>query len=237
MSLDSFIERLYAALIEGDRPTARVVVDECYAAGYTAEDAVCDIFWAVHEKLETLYREDEISRLNHQTATRLLRVLVDQAASRYSYREPVGRRVFALCGPNEGDELCGQMAVDLLEATGFEVVFGGGGVAKDEVLAKVQSERPDVLLLFGSGPSDLPAIRELIDTINEIGACKGVQIVVGGGVFNRAEGLAEEIGADLWAEHPLDLADVMLEEPERKATADQRTVGANAPVRPRKKAA
>ena len=91
--------------------------------------------------------------------------------------------------------------------------------------------------MFGSGPSDLPMIREIIDTINEIGACRDLQIVVGGGVFNRAEGLAEEIGADLWAEHPLDLIDVMLEEPTRRASADQRTVGAKLPIRQKKRAA
>ena len=33
-----------------------------------------------------------------------------------------------------------------------------------------------------------------------------MQIVVGGGIFNRAAGLAEEIGADLWATGPDDLA-------------------------------
>jgi methanogenic corrinoid protein MtbC1 len=237
MSLESFIDRLYDALTKGDRPTARVVVDECFAAGYTPEDAVCDIFWSVHERLDEQYREDQLPKMNHQMATRLLRVLVDQTAGRFTFQPPVGRTVLALCGPGEADELCGQMAVDLLEATGFEIAFAGGGVAKDEVLAKVQTERPDVLLMFGSAPGDLPMIREVIDTINEIGACRDLQIVVGGGVFNRAEGLAEEIGADLWAEHPLDLADVMLEEPDRKATPEQRTVGAKAPVRPRKKAA
>jgi hypothetical protein len=48
-----------------------------------------------------------------------------------------------------------------------------------------------------------------------------MQIVVGGGVFNRAEGLAEEIGADLWASDPLDLIDLMVEQAYARAKAPQ----------------
>jgi hypothetical protein len=52
-----------------------------------------------------------------------------------------------------------------------------------------------------------------------------MQIVVGGGVFNRAEGLAEEIGADLWARTPRELLDKLVQHSTRRATAEQRTVG------------
>ena len=46
-----------------------------------------------------------------------------------------------------------------------------------------------------------------------------------GAVFNRAEGLAEEIGADLWASHPLELVDAMIDDADIRATPAQRTVG------------
>jgi hypothetical protein len=49
--------------------------------------------------------------------------------------------------------------------------------------------------------SDAPAIRQLIDTIREINAWPNMRIMLSGGVFNRAEGLWEEIGADLYAEN------------------------------------
>jgi hypothetical protein len=54
-----------------------------------------------------------------------------------------------------------------------------------------------------------------------------MQVVVGGGVFNRAEGLAEEIGADLWAKNPAQLIARLNTQSERRATEDQRTVGRN----------
>ena len=89
----------------------------------------------------------------------------------------------------------------------------------------MQENRPDVLLLFASAPGDLPGIRAMIDQIHEIGAVRNLQVVVGGGVFNRAQGLAEEIGTDLWATSPTELVAVMVEEPERRAAVGQHSVG------------
>ena len=94
-----------------------------------------------------------------------------------------------------------------------------------ETLAQVHEAKPDVLLMFASSPEDLPEIRNLIDTVREIGASSHTQIAVGGGVFNRAEGLAEEIGADTWATDLLELVHTLIEEPARRADEEQRTVG------------
>jgi methanogenic corrinoid protein MtbC1 len=163
--------------------------------------------------------------------TRLLRVLVDQNAARMTSKASTGRTIFALCGPRDSDELGAQMAVDMLESAGFQVRFAGGNIANDEIMAHVNEEKPDVLLMFASGANDLPNIRALIDQLREIGACPNVQIAVGGGVFNRADGLAEEIGADLWANSPMEMVEVLVSEPARRAQEEQRTVGRKRRVR------
>jgi methanogenic corrinoid protein MtbC1 len=229
------VERLFEALINGDRAWSRSIVDEVMRQGATAEELVTDIYWPTYEMIANLFRNDQLSTLAHHMATRLLRTLCDQAALAFDVRPANGRRVFAVCGPTDADELAAQMATDLLEREGFAISFAGGGIANDEILAHVQENQPNALLLFASAPSDLPCVRELIDTMHEIGACRQTQVVVGGGVFNRADGLAEEIGADLWATSPAELAQAMLEAPERRAAAEQRTVGRKR--RPQSKAA
>lgn len=228
MSADILTERLFEALITGNRNEARTIVEEQILANVSHEILLTDLFWPSYEMIEKLHREDQVSSLAHNLATRLLRVLVDQCSRELlasSDAEPVNRTVFACCGPSEGSELGGQMAVDLLEAAGFDIRFAGGAVPIDEIRETVQRTKPNALLMFCSEPSDLPDIRVLIDSLHEIGACPHTQIVVGGGVFNRAEGLAEEIGADLWACHPLELVDRMIDEATVRATEDQRTVG------------
>lgn len=225
MNPEVLVERFFESLIQGDRPGSRTVVDEALRAGVSAPRLVSELFWPAYEMVEKLYRSDQLTKICHHFATRLLRVLVDQNASRLTRAARNGRSVLAVCGPRDSEELGAQMAVDLLEHSGYEVSFAGGGIANDEILAHVHENKPQVLLLFASGASDLPEIRQLIDTLQEIGACPNLQVVVGAGVFNRAEGLAEEIGADLWARTPLELVEVMAAEPARRADSEQRTVG------------
>jgi hypothetical protein len=59
---------------------------------------------------------------------------------------------------------------------------------------------PDILLLYGFNGEEAPAVRCLIDTIRGVNAFPQMRIMLSGGVFSRAEGLWEEVGADLYAE-------------------------------------
>jgi methanogenic corrinoid protein MtbC1 len=200
VNTELLIERLFQALISGDRLGARSITNEPLEEGVKAEEVVTQVLWPCYDLIDRLHRSDQITRLAHHLGTRLLRSMVDQLSLQYEQKPDRGRSIFAFSGPTDADELAGQMA-------------------------QVGEMQPDILLIFASAPSDLPQIRQLIDTIREIGSCTDVQIVVGGGVFNRADGLAEEIGADLWADDPLQLAQRLADEPDRRAADDQRTVG------------
>jgi len=238
MNHDITIERLFQALVTGDRDGSREIVGELRAQGLTAEDLTHDVYWPAMEMVSSLFRADQLTTLAHHYATRLLRLHVDQAQALYAQRQRCGRTIVMFSGPGEADELAGQLVADLAEADGYQVYFGGGGIANDEILAEVGERRPDILLMFASAPSDAPNIRQLIDTIRGINACPQMQIVVGGGVFNRAPGLAEEIGADLWATTPQELLHSLSMNIGRRATAEQRTVGRNRKIaRPRSEAA
>jgi len=225
MSQDILVERFFETLISGVRPAAKEIVSEALSSGASPAQLVTELFWPTYEMIERMYRSDQLTKLSHHLSTRLLRVLVDQNAAQLKRQASRTRSIMAFCGPNDSDELGAQMAVDLLEQAGFDVSFAGGNIPNDEVLQAVHETRPDVLLMFASGPSDLPQLRQLIDTLHEIAACPDLQMVVGGGVFNRAEGLAEEIGADMWAASPLELVELMVQSPTRRAPAEQRTVG------------
>lgn len=231
MSAEHLIEKLFEALISGDRPGARLVVQEAERTLGSPEALIEDVYWPTYNMIEKLFRQDQLTTLNHHCASRLLRVLVDQTAANLPFNNSRNKRILAFCGQSDADELGAQMAVDLLEAAGFTVTFGGGGIANDEILGRVNEDKPDVLLMFSSAARDLPEIRALIDQLQEIGACPKTQFAVGGGVFNRADGLAEEIGADIWADTPLAMVDALVECPEQRAEKTQRTVGRTKKVR------
>lgn len=202
-------QQLFQALVSGDRQACRRLVGEAIDSGLTAMELAREVYWSVLDTMNTLFRNDQISMLSYQYGTRMLRSLVDQAQAAFDQGVRRGRTVCMFCGESEADDLAAQLVADLAEADGYDVFFGGGGIANDEILAEVNQRRPDVLLLFSSGPRDAPNIRELIDHVRGVNACPQMQIVVGGGIFNRAPGLAEEIGADLWATSPRELLSVL----------------------------
>lgn len=225
MHRDVVLERFFTALISGNRPAARQIVDELIEADCSAQTILSRVFWPTLEQIQNLYRNDQLSNLAHNYATRLMRMLADQMQLRLIPTQQRNRKILVACGPDEPEELGAQIACDLLEADGYEVFFAGGGVANDEIIAQLGHLNADVLVIFGAMPETVPFTRLLIDRLHEIGSCPRLQVVVGGGVFNRADGLAEEIGADLWAKEPAELVELMAEYPERRMNATQRTVG------------
>ena len=68
-------------------------------------------------------------------------------------------------------------------------------------------------------------MRQLIDLLHDVGICPKLQFICSGGVFNRAEGLAEEIGADLFAPNPVEALEMLANYPNKRATPEQQTVG------------
>lgn len=222
---NGIMERFFNSLIGGQRDEARAVVDAAIEADCPAEQIISNLFWPVLDQIQHLHRQDQLSDLAYHYATRLLRQLVGQMQMRLETGEPREVKVLVVAGHNEAEELAAQMASDLLEADGYQVYYAGGGIANDEIVAEIGNLKIDKLVVFGAVAATVPETRLLIDRLHDIGVCPQVQIIVGGGIFNRADGLAEEIGADLWAKDPSELLEVMNAQPQRRMTADQRTVG------------
>jgi methanogenic corrinoid protein MtbC1 len=218
-------EKFFNSLISGDRTTARQVVADVLDSDCTASRVITHLFWPTVEHLQKLHRNDQLSELCYHYATRLLRALVDQMQLRLEQSPRNRTTVLMACGPEESEELAAQMAADLLEAGGYNVYFLGGGVANDEIVEQLAELRAEKLVVFGGVPSTVPQTRLLIDRLHRIGACPKLQIIVGGGVFNRAQGLAEEIGADIWVSDPEELVDLVDRQSHQRMTPDQRTVG------------
>ncbi len=225
MRRDVILERFFTGLISGDRNESRRVLEEILDADCEPVEVISRLFWPTLERIQNLYRSDEISAMAHHYSTRLLRAMVDQMQMRLPISERLGKKAMVLCGPEESEELGAQMTSDLLEAAGYDVYFSGGGIANDEIVEEIGKMNTDLLVVFGVTPSAVPFTRLLIDQLRSIGVCPNLQIAVGGGVFNRAEGLAQEIGADLWALTPEELCQRVLDEPAKRMDENQRTVG------------
>jgi methanogenic corrinoid protein MtbC1 len=212
-------------LLAGDRTLCRKIIDLSLAAKMTPYDLLNDLIWPTMEALQQLYRDDRITRAQMNMATRLNRSVTDQLTGRLERKADNGKKVLIFCGNDEPEELGGQICADLFECDGWSVRFAGGGVPDDEVLKFIGDFRPTLLVMFGTLPSGVPAVRKLIDYLREVNSCPEMQVMCCGGIYKRAEGLAEEIGADLYAADAKQAILVANDDPARRATVDQQTVG------------
>jgi methanogenic corrinoid protein MtbC1 len=221
----SFMQKYLEPLLAGDRSICRSAIENSLAAGFTPFDLLTKLVWPAMEQVQQLYRDDRISVTALNLATRLNRSITDQLTARLPRGASKGKKVLIFCGDDEPEELGGQICSDLFEADGWTVKFAGGGIPEDEVLSMLGSERPDLLVMFGTLPAGVPAVRKLIDYLRDVNSCPDMQIMCCGGIYKRAEGLAEEIGADLFAPDAHEAILVANDNPAKRATVDQQTVG------------
>ncbi|HEX4797518.1 MAG TPA: B12-binding domain-containing protein [Humisphaera sp.] len=233
--VSNVIEQLSARYLEpllaGQRDTCRQLIDGALANGLDAHSLLSGLIWPTMELVQSLYREDRINISSLNLATRLNRTITDQLCARLPRGESKGRKVLIFCGNDEPEELGGQICADLFEADGYEVRFAGGGVPDDEVLKLIGELRPELLVMFGTLPSGVPSVRKLIDYLREVNSCPEMQVMCCGGIYKRAEGLSEEIGADLYAPDAAEAVRVANAHPTRRATVDQQTVGRTRRIR------
>ena len=198
---EPFLIRYLQPLLAGRRAECFALVTEARHSGTPAAELLCDVLWPAMAQIERLHRDDRINTAVEHLASRINRTLADQLQAHLPRQPASGKRVLVTCADGPHEELGAQMVGDLFQADGWDVSFLGGGVPDDEVLALVGQLRPQVLLIFGAVPDAVPATRALVEQIREIGTCPTMNIVVIGGIFNRAEGLWREVGADALCEH------------------------------------
>jgi methanogenic corrinoid protein MtbC1 len=163
-------------------------------------------------EIERLLRIDKITPVQEHLASRINRTIVDQLQNKLPHRPARTRKIVICCAPNELQELGAQMMTDLFESDGWEVRFPGGGLTNDDILAYIHEYAPNIFLIYGTTPKQAPDVRRLIDTIKGVNAWPNMRIMVSGGLFSRAEGLWQEMDADLYAATALEALQVALTE-------------------------
>jgi methanogenic corrinoid protein MtbC1 len=223
MVKEDALARYLEALLQGDRKACRSVVEETLQSGIPANSVYLHLIWPVMAEIERLQRTDRITSVQEHLATRINRTIVDQLQNKLPRRPAKNKKVAVCCARDELQELGAQMIADLFESDGWQVRFLGGGLSNDDIFGFINEYAPDVLLVYGTAPKQAPDVRRLIDQVRTVNAWPDMRIIVSGGLFNRAEGLWEEIGADGFAATAADVLQVAGDDTQ-VANPDRRTV-------------
>jgi methanogenic corrinoid protein MtbC1 len=217
------LARYLEPLLRGDRKACRSVIEEALQKGIPANSVYIHMIWPIMIEIEKLLREEKITPVQEHLATRVNRTIVDQLQNKLPRRPCRSRKIVVCCAPDELQELGAQIMTDLFESDGWEVRFLGGGLTNDDILAYINENSPDILLIYGTAPKQAPDVRRLIDTIKSVNAWPDMRIMVSGGLFNRAEGLWQEMEADLYAATAIEALSVAMED-KPKLQNEQRTI-------------
>ena len=223
MIKENILARYLEPLLQGDRKACRAVIEEVLQSGIPANSVYVNIIWPIMVEIEKLLRNDKITPIQEHLATRVNRNIVDQLQNKLPRRTRKNKKIVVCCAPEEIQELGAQMMTDLFESNGWDVRFLGGGLTNDDILTFTNEYGPDILLIYGTGPKQAPGVRRLIDTIKSVNAWPDMLIMVSGGLFNRAEGLWQEMEADLYAETALEALQVASGE-KPVVTCEKRTI-------------
>jgi len=216
---ESLLVRYLQPLLAGRRAECFSVIEEAAGAGTSTEELICDVIWPAMVQVDRLYRDDRINLATEHMACRINRTLAEHLQGRLPQAPRNGKRVIITCAASVQEETGAQIVADLLQADGWEVYLLGGGVPHDEILALTGQIRPEVLVVFGTVPEDVPDTRRLVELIREIGVCPTMNIVVSGGIYNRADGLWQEIGADVFTDAARDIRAILRDLPPRTPNA------------------
>lgn len=208
------LERYLNAILDGNRIECRSIIEEVMQTGTPANRVYMDVIWPIMIETDRLYRQGQIDSAQEAFASRINRTIVSQLQNKLPRRTSKNKKAIICTASNEKAELGGQMISDLFESDGWETRFLGGSVSKDDITSFLHSFRPNILLIYGIDGKDAPEIRKLIDYIRDINAFPNMRIMLSGGVFSRAEGLWEEIGADMYAETATDAVILANADPE-----------------------
>lgn len=195
------VERLVTAVQEGEDGRAAALAEEVLKEGLDLEMVVERLTEGMREvgnrfeRMEIFLPE---MMLAARAMQRAMQVLEPGLAKGAKVREKKGTVVI---GTVEGDlhEIGKNIVITMLRVNGFEVHDLGADVNALEFIKKAEEVGADVIGASALMTTTMPAQREIIELLKEMGLREKYHVTVGGAPVTEA--WAREIGADSWGEN------------------------------------
>jgi MerR family transcriptional regulator, light-induced transcriptional regulator len=194
---DEYLE----AVLEPDPFRARAVARGAADAGIGVHTLYSEVFAPVLVEVGNRWESGAIGVAHEHLAAEVTTSLVSELAERSRRPPETGRLAIVACSPGERHCIGGQMLTGLLEAEGWEVLYLGATLPREDLVALADSEAPDVVALSTTMSDHLPDAEATVDALQSL--AEPPLVAVGGQAY-EGEQAARRIGADLWAPTALD---------------------------------
>jgi 5-methyltetrahydrofolate--homocysteine methyltransferase len=194
------LEKLYEAILTGDANMAVEITQEAVAADLNPQDLVIERMIPAMDEVGRRFEAGEffvpellISGRAMKGALDILRPLLAERGI-----EPAGRIVI---GTVKGDlhDIGKGLVASMLEGGGFEVIDLGVDVAADKFISEVRKANADVLALSALLTTTMPAIKDVIQAMNDSDQSDRCKVIIGGAPITQQ--YADSVGAAGYSEN------------------------------------
>jgi 5-methyltetrahydrofolate--homocysteine methyltransferase len=191
------LKGLAEAIINGQRDKARELTQQAIDEKLSPKQIITEGLIAGMGVVGTRFKANEFYVPEVLIAARAMHAAMDllKPLIAESGMEPVGR---AVIGTVKGDlhDIGKNLVSMMLEGAGFDVKDLGVDV-KAETFVQAARDGAQVMCLSALLTTTMPAMKEVIETMEKEGVRGGVKIMIGGAPVTQA--YADEIGADGYA--------------------------------------
>ena len=179
LQADAYAEHYGIALLEGNTPEAERVIADAIDARLPEELIRDRVVAASMHRIGQLWAGGEISPAHEHAATQITyRVLV---LLREAFRVAESRskaRVLLAAVEGEQHVLGLQMAADVLEEAGYDVIMLGADVPTESLPAIIADRAPKLVGLSATMRANAVHLPEVVDAV--LGADPAISVIVGG---------------------------------------------------------
>ncbi|HEY3281032.1 MAG TPA: corrinoid protein [Armatimonadota bacterium] len=191
----SDLKGLYDAIIDGDAPSAKSLVQEALASGENPQELLDKYMIPAMDEVGRRFETNEyfvpellIAARAMKGALELIRPQLAESGSK-----PVGKVVI---GTVRGDlhDIGKNLVAAMLEGGGFEVIDLGVDVPPDRFVEAIKSNGAQIIAMSALLTTTMPGMKATIEAVEQAGLRDQVKVMIGGAPVTQR--FADEIGAD-----------------------------------------
>jgi 5-methyltetrahydrofolate--homocysteine methyltransferase len=189
------LQPLYVAVLEGDAPTAKSVVQQALAEGVDAQRLLSNYMIPAMDEVGRRFEANEyfvpellIAARAMKGALELIRPQLAEAGAK-----PAGKVVI---GTVRGDlhDIGKNLVAAMLEGGGFEVIDLGVDVSPEKFIEAAREKDAQLIAMSALLTTTMPGMKTTIEAIESAGLKDKVKVMIGGAPVTQR--YADEIRAD-----------------------------------------
>ena len=181
-----------AAQLAGDRRSAVSLIVESAERGASIVSLQADVIAAAQTEIGRLWQANKVSIAQEHLATSISQLALARLFDCAPHPTPNGKLVYVACVQGEMHDMPARLFADFLDHAGFSVRYFGPDVPTPDLVASVQTQRPDLLALSVTMSFNVGSLRAAVTEVRAI--APDLPIAVGGHAVRWSDSVVSELG-------------------------------------------